>query len=272
LNVLEPHILCDDESVELKILQAMNSLMTSPLPLYGSSMARALRVCFLLHNHKNPVVRNTAAATLRQVSVMLLEKAANVLDVSSQERAAAAAAAAAAATSSTTTTSTKPAPEPAEDSSTSSSSSSSTAANDESGAASTSSSSDTPTTAQADDAKADATPALAAGESGKRCVADAMALIEDLCLITGGDTPQWLPRDIQVAPSFGFDLIESLLTNNSALFHHSTEFGYGAPSALLCIDGAPLMHPSMNDTGSSSRTRFVHWSSRASRAARVSAW
>jgi hypothetical protein len=40
LNVLEPHIVCDDEGVELKILQAMNSLMTSPLPLHNELLAR----------------------------------------------------------------------------------------------------------------------------------------------------------------------------------------------------------------------------------------
>ncbi len=45
---------------------------------------------------------------------------------------------------------------------------------------------------------------------------------QDLCSLTGGDTPIWLPVQ-KVSKAFGFELIESLLSTHYALFMHVYE-------------------------------------------------
>jgi hypothetical protein len=177
--------------------------------------AQALRVCFLLHNHKNPVVRNTAAATLRQVSVMLLEKAASYLAHRQSAREPEPPTSTATSTATADTVATAPT-----ESATDDSKPPAPASNPESDGTAAPIATTT-TAAVAAAASANTPPTISLGEWSVR---DAATLIEDLCSVSGGDAANWLARDLVISPAFGLDLIESLLVSHTDLFRNTEPF------------------------------------------------
>lgn len=63
--------------IQLKILQALPSLLQNYAEnLTGELLGATLHVCCLLHGSKTAVVSNTAAATLQQLVVSVLDKVA----------------------------------------------------------------------------------------------------------------------------------------------------------------------------------------------------
>lgn len=63
--------------IQLKILQALPSLLQNYADsLTGELLGATLQVCCLLHGTKTAVVSNTAAATLQQLVVSVLDKVA----------------------------------------------------------------------------------------------------------------------------------------------------------------------------------------------------
>src|SRR5690349_15665178 len=54
-------------------------------------------------------------------------------------------------------------------------------------------------------------------------ITDAHFLLQDLCSLTGGDTPIWLPVP-KISKSFGFELIEAIIANHPILFFKIYEF------------------------------------------------
>jgi hypothetical protein len=74
INVLTPLLDIGDETVQLKVLQTMLTLITSSNNLHGNALAQALGLCFRLHDSRSPSVHHTASATLRQVVTMLFDR------------------------------------------------------------------------------------------------------------------------------------------------------------------------------------------------------
>jgi hypothetical protein len=60
--------------IQLKVLQTLLSLLTAFPDVSGDLLAEALLACFKLHESKAGVVSSTAAATLRQLVVLVFEK------------------------------------------------------------------------------------------------------------------------------------------------------------------------------------------------------
>lgn len=65
----------NDETVSLKVLQSLLMLLTSQyFTVPTESLCECLVICFSLFDSKNTVLQNTAAATLRQVCTLLLDR------------------------------------------------------------------------------------------------------------------------------------------------------------------------------------------------------
>jgi len=60
--------------IQLKILQTLLSLITNFSSVHGRLLADALLVCFKLHESRIAVVSSTAAATLRQLVMFVVDK------------------------------------------------------------------------------------------------------------------------------------------------------------------------------------------------------
>lgn len=60
--------------IQLRVLQTLLNLLTSFKDIYGPTLADGLRVAFRLHESRTPVVASTAAATLRQLVMHVLDK------------------------------------------------------------------------------------------------------------------------------------------------------------------------------------------------------
>eukprot|EP00742_Colponemidia_sp_Colp-10_P001901 GILJ01002032.1.p1 GENE.GILJ01002032.1~~GILJ01002032.1.p1 ORF type:complete len:787 (-),score=109.28 GILJ01002032.1:1044-3107(-) len=70
-----------DEQLHLKVLQILLLLLNpKSLPLIEELTAQALTICFRLYGQKNPIVHNTAAATLRQIVTLLFDRVTSELD------------------------------------------------------------------------------------------------------------------------------------------------------------------------------------------------
>ncbi|KIM30394.1 hypothetical protein M408DRAFT_21910 [Serendipita vermifera MAFF 305830] len=67
-------ILTQGVDIQLKILQALLSLVTSLPDVHGATMGDALLLCFRLQESRIAVVSSTAAATLRQLVMFVFEK------------------------------------------------------------------------------------------------------------------------------------------------------------------------------------------------------
>ncbi|KAJ1980996.1 Endocytosis and vacuole integrity protein [Dimargaris verticillata] len=62
--------------IQLKILQVLLPLLSNYPNIHDQKLAQALQLCFRLHDSKIAVVNNTAAATLRQLVILVFEKVA----------------------------------------------------------------------------------------------------------------------------------------------------------------------------------------------------
>ncbi len=60
--------------IQLKILQTLLSLITNFPTIHGRLLANALLLCFKLHESRTAVVSSTAAATLRQLVMFVVDK------------------------------------------------------------------------------------------------------------------------------------------------------------------------------------------------------
>ncbi|OUM70595.1 hypothetical protein PIROE2DRAFT_1116, partial [Piromyces sp. E2] len=60
--------------IQLKVLQVLLSFFTVFTEVYGDDLYNALYICISINNSKNPVVINTATATLNQLIVSVFEK------------------------------------------------------------------------------------------------------------------------------------------------------------------------------------------------------
>ncbi|KAI9452204.1 hypothetical protein F5148DRAFT_1237059 [Russula earlei] len=60
--------------IQLKILQTLLSLITNFPAIHGRLLANALLLCFKLHDSRTAVVSSTAAATLRQLVMFVVDK------------------------------------------------------------------------------------------------------------------------------------------------------------------------------------------------------
>lgn len=66
------------QDVQLKILQALPSLLQNyASDLRGELLAGTLSICSSLQTSKNPIINNTAAATLQQLVVSVFDKVVN---------------------------------------------------------------------------------------------------------------------------------------------------------------------------------------------------
>ena len=64
-----------DEVVQLKMLQTILTTLTSPhFFMEEELVASLLRVCFLLHRNRSPMIHHTADATIRQVVDLLFDR------------------------------------------------------------------------------------------------------------------------------------------------------------------------------------------------------
>jgi hypothetical protein len=61
-----------------------------------------------------------------------------------------------------------------------------------------------------------------------------LAVVQDLCSLTGGDNPIWLPVQA-ISKTFGFELIEALLSTHQPLFIHIYEFQLLLKVCVSCV-------------------------------------
>eukprot|EP00049_Salpingoeca_infusionum_P004411 m.78965 g.78965 ORF g.78965 m.78965 type:complete len:1623 (-) comp12550_c1_seq1:258-5126(-) len=66
--------LAECNSLEIKVLQCVLSLVTTTTELHDALMSRACVICFQLHFHKDPTTAAIAAATLRQIVTIVFER------------------------------------------------------------------------------------------------------------------------------------------------------------------------------------------------------
>ncbi|KAJ1971709.1 Endocytosis and vacuole integrity protein, partial [Dimargaris xerosporica] len=64
--------------IQLKILQILLPLLSNYTNIHDQMLAQALQLCFRLHDSKIVVVNNTAAATLRQLVILVFERVAKL--------------------------------------------------------------------------------------------------------------------------------------------------------------------------------------------------
>jgi hypothetical protein len=136
--------------IQLKILQTLLSLITNFPSIHGQVLADALLVCFKLHESRIAVVSSTAAATLRQLVMFVVDK---VVEEDQRE------------------------------------------------------------TDDLVNTKLPDGTTKALGPSAR----DAFAIVEDLCLLSNSEKPNFLKLDF-LHKTFALELVESVLTNYHDLF------------------------------------------------------
>lgn len=174
LNASQSLMDLPEEPVQLRVLQAVVTLLTTTYELHGETLASALVVCFKLYESKTPSVASTASASLRQAVSLLF-------DCARREQEAPPNAA-------PITLSSPPPASP-----------------------STALASPRPSTAAPPAAPAPA--AAANGDAPARQTLyqnDACALLRDLCALSGGDAATWLPLP-KLPRNLGLELIEICL-------------------------------------------------------------
>ncbi|ORX76084.1 hypothetical protein BCR32DRAFT_271491 [Anaeromyces robustus] len=73
INILKDSLSAGFE-IQLKVLQVLLSFFTVFTEVYGDDLYNALFICIDINNSKNPIVTNTATATLNQLIVSIFEK------------------------------------------------------------------------------------------------------------------------------------------------------------------------------------------------------
>ncbi|RKP33781.1 guanine nucleotide exchange factor in Golgi transport N-terminal-domain-containing protein, partial [Dimargaris cristalligena] len=160
--------------IQLRILQLLMPLLSNYESVHGPVLAQALKLCFKLQESKVGVVNNTAAATLRQLVILVFEK------VGREDE----------ALPPTLTVSQSESPDPGLSSS----------------------------------------------------ARDALAVFQDLCLLTGGLSPQFIDI-VGLARTFGLELMESVLTYHSSVFRRHRPF-----AALLRDHMCPVVIKLFSDS------------------------
>ncbi|KZP00948.1 hypothetical protein CALVIDRAFT_580907 [Calocera viscosa TUFC12733] len=74
ISTLSTDCLTGGVDIQLKVLQTLLSLLTAFSDVSGDLLAEALLACFKLHESKATVVSSTAAATLRQLVILVFDK------------------------------------------------------------------------------------------------------------------------------------------------------------------------------------------------------
>ncbi|KZT52790.1 hypothetical protein CALCODRAFT_475492 [Calocera cornea HHB12733] len=74
ISTLSTDCLTGGVDIQLKVLQTLLSLLTAFGDVSGDLLAEALLACFKLHESKATVVSSTAAATLRQLVILVFDK------------------------------------------------------------------------------------------------------------------------------------------------------------------------------------------------------
>lgn len=74
LSLLAPLISKGDIELQLKLLQTFSALLLSYPAIHGELLSAVLNLCFRLQDSKAQVVSSTAAATIRQVVMIVFEK------------------------------------------------------------------------------------------------------------------------------------------------------------------------------------------------------
>ncbi|EJU01163.1 hypothetical protein DACRYDRAFT_22928 [Dacryopinax primogenitus] len=77
ISTLSTDCLTGGVDIQLKVLQTLLSLLTAFSDVSGELLAEALLACFKLHESKAAVVSSTAAATLRQLVILVFDKVAD---------------------------------------------------------------------------------------------------------------------------------------------------------------------------------------------------
>lgn len=70
------------------------------------------------------------------------------------------------------------------------------------------------------------TPSCVAPKGLQPCAADAYLLFQDLVQLVNADQPYWLTGMTEMTRTFGLELLESVLTNFSAVFFKNAEFSF----------------------------------------------
>eukprot|EP01133_Synstelium_polycarpum_P000165 gene165-195_t len=212
-----------EEAVQLKVLQGLLSLITTLKDLHEDLLAQCLVLCFRLHSSKTSNIQKTSYATLPQITRIIFDRvAAEMLsDQSSPQEDTTTSVTTTTQTTediATTTTTTTPAEE-------------STSTLPTPPVATPPLTSSTPPSASPAVASSEpSSPSLGSSNRPpltlKPCAKDAYLLLQDLCHITGGDNPAWLPPTTTIARSAGLELIEMIISVHSRLFTDIEEFKF----------------------------------------------
>ncbi|EGC38554.1 hypothetical protein DICPUDRAFT_93806 [Dictyostelium purpureum] len=196
-----------DESVQLKVLQGLLVLITTMGDIHDDTLSQCLVLCFRLHCSKNISIQSTSSATLPQIIRIIFDRVSAEIKES---------------TNIPTTSTTPPTSDENKDDAT-------TTEAEQKESTTTTAEQIAPTST----ASSPATPSIIPANINKSPVStlkpaakDAYLLLQDLCYITGGDSPEWLPPATTISRSSGLEFIEMIISVHHDIFFKLNEFKY----------------------------------------------
>ncbi|KAH3767239.1 endosomal peripheral membrane protein [Pelomyxa schiedti] len=191
------------EELQVKVLQALTTLISTDKQLHGTLLAQALEISFTLHARGGQSVRSTASATLPMVIGLLFDRA--VGEYTKSKGAA-------------------QIPQQAQ-----------SQPNHQQTQDTTHQHLPQPTSAAAPQRSSSRILA-----SFQPCIKDAYLLVQDICSLSAGDPPSFLLFN-QLTPTFGFELLEIIL-QRSQMFTEIPEFRQLLPDRVCPLLISSFMH------------------------------
>ncbi|KAM9972648.1 hypothetical protein ACTFIR_012015 [Dictyostelium discoideum] len=251
-----------DESIQLKVLQGLLVLITTVPDIHDEELSQLLVLCFRLHGSKNTSIQSTSSATLPQIIRIIFDRVSVEMNTANKEILSSPVTTKLinSKSSDNITLSNNNNQDDSSSVSTTSDSTTTTKNDDNTGTTAptttttTTENTDTKTTTTAatenTDTKTTTTttdnqsPQLKSSPSTTNVVQqqhqqhnknkpwsnlkpsakDAYLLLQDLCYITGSDSPEWLPHTTTISRASGLDFIEMILSVHYDIFFKLEEF------------------------------------------------
>ncbi|GAM21603.1 hypothetical protein SAMD00019534_047780 [Acytostelium subglobosum LB1] len=240
-----------EEQIQLKVLQGLLILITTLHDLHDDLLAQCLVLCFRLHSSKNSSIQKTSSATLPQIIRIIFDRVVAEInqspleDVTSGIPPVLLSAADDSPVAETVAPATDDQAVEQHDENTTTQQDSENTTSTSTSTSTTTTTPATPTTTTTTSASpmangkavqdiVDSTSAAAvlspaignrAPSSLKPCARDAYLLLQDLCHISGGDNPAWLPPTTSIARATGLELIEMIISLHQ-IFTELEEFRF----------------------------------------------
>ncbi|KYR02000.1 hypothetical protein DLAC_00793 [Tieghemostelium lacteum] len=241
-----------DESVQLKVLQGLLILITTIQDIHDDNLAQCLVLCFRLHSSKNTSIQSTSSATLPQIIRIIFDRVASELKAENEpltelsfhsiseeiienvksleeqqlqeDQPLHTSQQLSSSTSGKQVENDQPHDTTTEETLINSSDKQQQQPESYSSPETTSpvlQSTSSPNLAPLSPSLGDRPPV-----SLKPFARDAYLLLQDLCYITGGDIPVWLPPTTTISRASGLELIEMIISVQSEIFLKMEEFKF----------------------------------------------